>query len=188
MACDLTRGRALECKSSIGGLEAVYFINDDEFEPTDITYDGTDTEKITAIAGSQRAFHYDLKNDACTFTQNITSDRNSGTTFFEQVLELTLPNLTVEDHKELRLLAYANPKIMVRDKNDNFFLMGLKFGADCTGGTAVTGGAMGDMSGYTLTFTAMEPVMANFFDDTTESGLATNCGFIFIKGGGVFVS
>lgn len=188
MACDLTRGRALECKDKIGGLEAVYFMNDDEFEPSDITYDGTDTEKITAIAGSQRVFHYDLKNYACTFTTNITSDRQTGTTFFESVLELTLPNLTVEDHKELKLLAYTNPKIVVRDKNDNFFLMGLKFGCDCTGGTAVTGGAMGDLSGYTLSFTAMEPVMPNFFNDTTEANLATNCGFIIIKGGGVFVS
>jgi len=188
MACDLTRGRSLECKDKIGGLEAVYFMNDGDIVHTDITYDGTDTEKITSITGTQRVFHYDLKNDACTFTQNITSDRATGTTYFEQVLELTLPNLTVADHKELKLLAYGNPKIVVRDKNDNFFIMGLKFGADCTGGTAVTGGAMGDLSGYTLSFTAMEPTMANFFNDTTESGLATNAGFVIVKGDGTFVS
>ena len=186
MACDLTRGRALECKSSVAGLEAVYFLNEDEFEYSDLTLDASDT--ITAIAGSQRVFHYDLKNDACTFTTNITTDRQTGTTVFEQVLELTLPNLTTADHKELKLLAYSNPKVVVRDKNDNFFLMGVRFGADCTGGTAVTGGAMTDLSGYTLSFQAMEREMPIFFNDTTESGLATNCGFIFIKGGGVFVS
>lgn len=186
MACDLTRGRSLECKDKIGGLEAVYFMNEDEFEYSDLTLDATDA--ITAIAGSQRAFHYDLKNDACTFTTNIASDRQTGTTVFEQVLELTLPNLTVEDHKELKLLAYANPKIMVRDNNDNFFLMGVRFGADCTGGTAVTGGAMTDLSGYTLSFTAKEREMPFFFNDTTEANLASNCGFVFIKGGSVFVS
>jgi len=37
---------------------------------------------------------------------------------------------------------------------------------DVTGGTIVTGGAMGDLSGYTLTLTGMEPVPANFIGDT----------------------
>ena len=37
---------------------------------------------------------------------------------------------------------------------------------DVTGGTIVTGGAMGDLSGYTLTLTGMEKVPANFLGDT----------------------
>jgi hypothetical protein len=34
--------------------------------------------------------------------------------------------------------------------------MGLEHGADVSGGTVVTGAAMGDLSGYTLTLTGME--------------------------------
>ena len=37
---------------------------------------------------------------------------------------------------------------------------------DVTGGTIVTGGAMGDLSGYTLTLTGQEKVAANFIGDT----------------------
>ena len=44
--------------------------------------------------------------------------------------------------------------------------MGLENGADVSGGTIVTGAAMGDLSGYTLTFSGMEKVPANFLENS----------------------
>jgi hypothetical protein len=77
----------------------------------------------------------------------------------------------------LKLLAYGRPQVIVEDNNGNFFLAGLKFGMDVTGGTIVTGGAMGDLSGYTMTLTAQEPVPANFIG----VALAT-AGFTVVSG------
>jgi hypothetical protein len=185
MACDLTVGRALACKSDIGGLSDIYFINDEDLGT--ITYNANG-EGITSIAGSQHAFHYALKNTGCSFTQNIVSSRENGTTYFEQVLEVTLPNLTLADNKELKLLAHGNPKVIVRDNNDKYWLMGTKFGCDVTAGTIVTGAAQGDLTGYTLSLSAMEPVMANLFDDVTEAAIATACSLVIVKAGGLFVS
>ena len=47
--------------------------------------------------------------------------------------------------------------------------MGLEHGAEVTGGTIVTGAAMGDLSGYTLTLTSQEKAPANFLDGTIAS-------------------
>jgi hypothetical protein len=47
--------------------------------------------------------------------------------------------------------------------------MGLLNGSDVSGGTIVTGAAMGDLSGYTLTFTGMEKVPANFIEKASAS-------------------
>jgi hypothetical protein len=44
--------------------------------------------------------------------------------------------------------------------------MGLDYGADVNGGTIVTGAAMGDLSGYTLTLNGQEKIPANFVDAT----------------------
>jgi hypothetical protein len=161
MSCDLTLGRKEVCKDSVGGLNAVYFVNFGDLGA--ITYDSTNTDVIDAIAGDPDAFKYELKG-ASTFTQNINSSREAGTTFFEQVLELTFKKLTPKDHKELKLLSFARPHVIVEDYNGNFFLAGLEHGCDVTGGTIVTGGAMADLSGYTLTLTGMERVPANFLD------------------------
>jgi hypothetical protein len=172
MACDLTRGRLEECKESVGGIDKIYFINYGELG--DITY-GTE-DQITVIAGTFSAYAYELKSDNNTFEQTITSDRNNGTTYFEQVLNIGLKKLTREDHKEIKLLAYGRPHIVVEDNNGNQFLMGVDFGADVTGGTVATGGAKGDMSGYTLTFTAQEKRPASFIGNTGQSltDVATN--------------
>ena len=175
MACDLTKGKATPCKDSIGGIEAVYFMNYDDLGA--ITYDGTDTDMISTIAGTANIYKYDLTPiDAATFSQNIMSDDNTGNTHIEEILELTLPGLTKEDHKEIKLIAYGRPRVIVRNKIGNFFLMGTKFGASVTGGTIVMGGAMADLSGYTLSLRAVEPVPANYFNDTTEAALFANCG------------
>jgi len=165
MSCDISLGRLEPCKDSNGGLKAVYFVN--WGEATGFTYDNTNTDVIVGVDGDPTAFKYDLKGTS-SLTQTITSSRENGTTFFQQELALTLKKLSVVDHKQIKLLSYGRPQVIVEDNNGNFFLCGLQHGMDVTGGTIVTGAAMGDLSGYTLTLTGQEPVPANFIGDTLE--------------------
>ena len=73
-----------------------------------------------------------------------------------------MKKLSIQDHKELKMLAYGRPQVIVEDYNGNLFFAGLEHGVDVTGGTIVTGAAMSDLSGYTLTLTGMEREPANF--------------------------
>jgi len=174
MACDLTLGRIEPCKDSVGGLKNLYFVNYGDLGA--ITYDVTNTDVIDAVAGTPDAYKYEIKG-ASSFTQNIQSSRDTGTTAFEQVIEVTLKKLSIADHKELKILAFGRPHVIIEDNNGNFFLAGLEHGADVTGGTIVTGTAMSDLSGYTLTLTGMEKAPANFLGDTPE-----NVGFTIVSG------
>jgi hypothetical protein len=58
----------------------------------------------------------------------------------------------------------ARPHVFVEDYNGNYFLIGAVHGADVSGGTIVTGSAMGELSGFTLVFTAQETLPAYFVD------------------------
>ena len=174
MAYDLSLGRLESHKSFVGGLKAVYFIN--WGDATGYTYDVTDTDEITAVAGTPSAYKYELKG-ANTFTQNVVTSREAGTTYYEQVLELTFKGLTVKTNKELKILAYGRPQVLVEDNNGNIFYAGLENGMDVTGGTVVTGGAMGDLNGYTLTLTGQEKVPANFLGATIIAA-----GFTVVEG------
>jgi len=89
--------------------------------------------------------------------------------FFDQTLSLTLKKLTKEDNKEIKLLAYGRPHVFVEDYNGNVMLMGAAHGADVNGGTIVTGAAMADLSGYTLTMNAQETLPANFVSGATSA-------------------
>jgi hypothetical protein len=100
-----------------------------------------------------------------SFEQTLVLSVDNGTTIYmEQTLNLTFTKLDAESNKELKLMAYGRPNVIVEDQNGNLFVMGLVNGAEVTAGTIVTGAAMGDLTGYTLTLSGKEKVPANFLD------------------------
>lgn len=179
MACDLTQGRKVPCKDVVGGINRVWFV---DFGDLGTLTTGADDE-LTNATGTFSAYEYDVKG-ANSLEQNFNVSRENGTTFFEQVLNLTLTKLSKEDNKELKLIAYGRPHIFVEDYNGNVFLVGADHGAEVTGGTAVTGSSMGDLSGYTLSLTGSEKLMANFVDGATAAdpfaGLASATATIVV--------
>lgn len=170
MACDLTTGRSLACKSELGGLKRFYATTD---ALGAITYSVTagEEDSITTFAGAPEFMQYDLTGNTNTFVQTPTVSRDNGTLYFDQVLSVTLAKMTRTAHKELVLLMQSYPTIVVEDYNGNLFTMGLANQCSATGGSIVTGGARADLSGYTLTFQAEEPKPANFLDtsDLTDT-------------------
>lgn len=175
MSCDIGLGRLEPCKDQVGGLKAIYLVNYGAMTPVYEVTAGLE-DVVASVTGTPNAYKYEIKG-ASTFTQNIQSSRENGTTAFEQVLEITLKKLSVADHREIKLLSYGRPHVIVEDYNGNFFLSGIEHGMDVTGGTVVTGGAMSDLTGYTLSLTGMEVAPANFLSDSPE-----NIGFTVVAG------
>ena len=95
MACDITRGRLIDCKDTIGGLKAIYICkayNNNisavaNINTTEMTSAGFATWS-SASAGATTVFKYDLIPNLSSMTVNINSDNANGTTFFEQTLHL----------------------------------------------------------------------------------------------------
>ena len=164
MACLVSAGRTLPCKDVVGGITAVYFVNFDTLGT--ISVDANDV--LTDVSLSPSVFKYDLKGDS-SFEQTVNSSRATGTTFYEQTLTLTLTKLSSVDNKQLKLLAYGRPQVVIVDYNGNAFMMGLENGADASAGTISTGTAMGDLSGYTMTLVANEKIAANFISGATDA-------------------
>ena len=162
MSCNIDTGRTLPCRDSVGGLKNVYFINYDSSASIPLV---EDEDTVASAAWATTTYKYELKGTS-SLTQNIQASRENGTVAFEQVLELTLPKLSKEDNYQIKLLSFGRPRIVVEDYNGNLFLVGREHGADVTGGTIVTGASMGDLSGYTLSFSAMELTPANIVTGT----------------------
>lgn len=181
MSCLISNGRLEQCKESVSGLKAIYFINYDDLDSEDVVYHATNTDQITdwAPAAALTMYKYELKGNN-SFETTINASRENGTTFFEQTLTIQLKKQDVATHKQIKLMAYGRPRIVVRTMTDQFFLMGLDQGADVSAGTVSNGAALGDFNGYGLTFTAQERVPANFINCTSEATLVT----IFATGAG----
>ena len=164
MACLLTKGRALPCKTGVGGLKSVYF--------TDYGTLGTITttsNEITAISGTPTLYQFDIKGNS-TLETTVNSSRENGTTFYESTLTLNFTFLEKETQAEIQLLAVSRPHIWVEDYNGNYFLVGKDHGAELTSGTFSSGAAMGDLSGYSLTFVAQETEAPDFTQASVVTG------------------
>jgi len=163
MACLLTQGRQEVCKESVGGLQGVYFLN---YTTGSFTKNGSG--EVTALPSGSTVYYYELKGNSA-YTETVNTSRDNGTTFFNQELLLNLKKLTNEMTTQLKLMAYGRPQIVVWTNNGDALLVGEKEGADVTAGTIQTGGAMGDLYGYSVTFTGQERLPAAFLSGSTTT-------------------
>jgi hypothetical protein len=177
MACVLTQGRQEVCKESVGGLQGVYFLN---FTTGSFTKNGSG--EVTALPSGSTVYYYELKGNSA-YTETVNTSRDNGTTFFSQELTLNLKKLTNEMTTQLKLMAYGRPQIVVWTMNGDALLVGEREGADVTAGTIQTGGAMGDLYGYSVTFTGMEQLPAAFLSGSSTTnpfaGLSTQPTIVY---------
>ena len=164
MPCSIAKGRVLPCKSAVGGLKNIYFSNYD----ADIS-DLIPTAGVITFDNTETFYKYEIKGNSSLETA-INSSRENGTTFYESTLNATFTFLDSATQEEIKLLAAGRPQIVIEDNNGTFFLVGKDHGAEVTGGTIVTGAAMGDLSGFTLTLTAQETAPPFFCDAPTTGG------------------
>ena len=164
MACNVTSGRVLPCKAGFGGIKAAYFFDLDALGALTYT-DGV----ITAIAGTPTVYEYDVKNTSSLETA-INSSRETGTTFYEQTLSLTLTYLDAPTQEQIKLIAWGRPSVAVEDYYGNMFIAGLENGMEMTGGTIGTGTQPGDLSGFTMTLVGQEVDPATFITPALVTG------------------
>lgn len=165
MSCLIKNGRNEVYKDSIAGIQAVYFENYSEKADLLFTVDGQVSGFTT---GAPDLYYYELKGQN-SYVETINTSRDNGTTFYTQTLTINLKKLTNAMTTELKVLAAGRVRVWIHLANGETILMGLKRGADMTGGSIQTGTAMGDFAGYNaLVFEAMEKEPGKFVNGSTE--------------------
>ena len=154
MSCTLIgKGRKLACKGGAGGLKAVSFTVWNENNVL-ATIDG----EVSALpsAWEDKIYRYVLKNAGNTYTEEIVSDSETRNVQYNGSLALVLQKLDVDTRNEIKMLAMGEVTVFLEANDGNIYVIGNENGAELTGGSFVTGGAKGDMSGSNLTFTTSE--------------------------------
>jgi hypothetical protein len=151
MACELSTGFVLDCKSGIGGIKQIVLV--DKTEVTSFTLDAS--EVVTVINGpaSGDLYTYELPTQTGSFEETINFNRDNGTVFYTQTVNVMLQKLSSAKRLELQNVAQARVIVFVQDTNDNWWAIGYEYGADLSTATAGTGTVLGDMNGFTLAFT-----------------------------------
>ena len=182
MACELTTGRQLDCRDTVGGVKAVYFVQHADagingntagagIEPAS----GTITDLDLSGSGTgQELFKYELVRGTGSFTETITGSTENGTIFFDQSVNIKLHKLIIADRNEIKLLSRNKLIVFVELNQINtsgkrvIVALGLENGLELNTGTNASGAALGDMSGSDLTFSGQESYPACIGADYTN--------------------
>lgn len=160
MACNIIQGRQIDCRDSVGGVPEVYLTEFVNVPQGNITSSSGTISAATCSSG-KRFFTYQLEKENAQFDAKDMISVENGSLYSEQTLTFTLKKMSASLRNNLRTLAQNRLHIIVKDGNGTYWWMGQVNGADLTTSDGSTGKALGDMNGYTLTFTAKEPDAPN---------------------------
>mgnify|MGYP003637415935 FL=1 len=161
MACNLTKGRNITCRDTVGGIKAIYFAQHDE-----ITSFVTASGELTDfdMGGSDDIYKYTLKRGTGSVTETITGSSENGTVFYTPTVNIKLHKLTKEDQNQIKLLTAQRLVVFVElneilstNSHNVLLALGLENGLELNAGTNSSGVAFGDMNGYDWTLDGMEP-------------------------------
>lgn len=170
MACSLTiAGRGIACKDALGGVKNVYI-----GAWTDGIWNAVSSGAIADSSASLDVYQFNLLKNTSSFTQTINSSIENGTVFFQQVLSFSFGKLIAADITEIQNLVKGRMAVVVEDYNGNRFVMGHINGCEVTGGSVVSGTALGDLSGATIEISAAEAIPAPFGPTADGTNLTYN--------------
>ena len=156
MSCSLTTGYALGCRDAVGGIKTIFIQTLNATGSVNTNGSGLVTGFTpTSVSGSW--FEYDLTKATSSMTETLNASTENGTLFYTPEVTFTINKLQTTVRNELLLLARARVYVIVQDNNDQYWFLGAANGMELTAGTAGTGTAFGDRSGYELTLSGMEP-------------------------------
>ena len=158
MPCNLTAALAIDCLDQVGGIDTVWISTD--FEYTSVTADSSNG--ITAVTGGTGSFYeFQLSKSGSQFTETFNVSEENGTAFWEQTVTLNIQKLSSAKREQIQLLSYnRDSRVVIKDNNGIFWMLGLSRGANITGGTTVSGSNVGEFTGYQgLVLSASEPEM-----------------------------
>lgn len=170
MACALTQGYTLDCRDSLGGITEVYFI---AFQDVSSTTEASGViTALTKVTG-KRFYKYELTKGTSVMTENVNSNVQNGTLYFTPELTIILNKLQANTRNELLLLAKNLLVAVAKDNNGKYWYLGKTRGIDLTAGSATSGTAEADRSGYTMTFAGAEPSLSPEVNSAVAAALTT---------------
>jgi len=165
MACAITKGRNLPCKS-VGGIKDIFFVPYNANIYPGITTDAggkTITDWGSAVVGSQ----YEIKGT--NSIEEVTEvSRDNMTSFVTVNGTVQLRGLDTETHVEMEALNHGRHIVVASDFDNVYTVYGLEDGCEISVNTT-TGAAMGEFRGYTVTITALQRDLAYFASSTSTN-------------------
>ena len=154
--CILSNGFTVGCKTQ-AGVQKIFISS---WNDTNLSFTVSATQSmITGFGGTCSTFYtfqQTIETASFTFPAEISTENNA--IQYNQTLTITLQGLNAALLNQIRILGQGVWRIIIQDKNGNFFFMGINGPVQVSALEGGLGKVGTDLHGATITFTAKEDV------------------------------
>jgi hypothetical protein len=97
-----------------------------------------------------------MPQGADSFEEAIQSNPANGTIFYQQTVVGNFPKMSQTSRNKFQAIAQTKPLVVIEKKDGTYWLLGQVYGCEVTAGSHLSGSAMGDFNGQTLTLVGNE--------------------------------
>ena len=157
MSCvTLTKSRKLACTSKIAGVVAIGIAPYDSLDRVATTGAGV----VALPYGAGTIARLELKNTATKYLENAVSGGDNRSTGVTGTIPCTFnvaAGADIADTLMIEELLKGEVVLFIEKKDGTIVCAGSQLGAQAITADGDTGGTIGDLNGYTVTFQTMEP-------------------------------
>lgn len=165
MSCNLTSGRTLACRDSIGGMKEILLTELANKNTLSTTSEGL-IDAFSLLTGKQ-FWRFELVKETSDFVENIQTNEENGTIFYETDVNLVFNKRDVATRNQVKLMGTSGGLMgILRDNNGTYWLAGEVNGLFLQPSKSGSGKAFGDRNGYELVFKAKEPDLMKEVDSS----------------------
>jgi hypothetical protein len=151
MPCLLTQSIALDCKDAVGGIKSIHLVN---WAKTGFTVASGEVTATTIASGDVYTYEIPKATGSLTNTTNVSTE--NGTVYNSTDIMFKLRRMSTTKRNEMKLLAQGRAFCIVKNNNDEYWLVGKESGCEVSSMIASSGTAFGDANGYEITLQAMD--------------------------------
>lgn len=168
MACTIVEGRFSGCRDSKAGIDEVYVTEFANFT-SNTEVSGT----VTAItqAASTKIWRIQLEPENAMLTEAQVGSVETWNNAWTQTLVLNSFGLSAKNKNWIKTLTENRLILIAKFLDGTYKLIGLTRGAMVSSTNATSGKKVGELNGYTITFTAVEPLEAPYLSSAAFATL-----------------
>jgi hypothetical protein len=153
MACLLTSGYSIGCKTQ-AGVQKVFI---GSWNDTSLTYTFGTNSIITAFGGATTSFYtFQQPIETSSYTAPAEVNTENNAIQYNQTLSINVQGMNAALLNQIKTLGQGVWRIIILDKNGNYFLMGKSGPVQVSAIDSGLGKVGTDLTGAMITFTAKE--------------------------------
>lgn len=159
MPCAITSGYTIDCRESVGGIQAIWLID------TRNLYDASGNSRVTESSGTvtamtkatgTRFYKFEVPRGTAVASTNMTGSMENGTVFFTHSLTFPINSRTATVRNIITTLAKNRLTFVTLEMDGVYRMYGKGYGLMMDSTTNSSGTAPGDRNGAELVFSSME--------------------------------